>query len=245
MEAVSETVNQAPVTRPMRTWPRKVGKGLLYGLLALLLVAGLAHVAYMYSGDSKWAFLTEQKGVRVSSMKVPGSTLKKFRAVFRVKATLSTIVMFMQDDESDLDVDFTNVKVLQYVNPQNKVSYFRSGFPKPIQDRDFSVRHTFVQDPLTRHIDYTLKAEPDMLPPEPCCIRVPRMDNTWRLTPLKNGEVEIDWVIDMDVGGLMPYFMINQAHPEIMVDFGSSLQAIFNRPKYANAKLDWIVEPTP
>lgn len=245
MEAVNEsTLGPIPVPKPRWTWWRKALRGLLVLLLALALAAAVAHVAFKYSGDGQWEYLTERKGVTVYARKVPGKTLKEFRAVFRVNATLSSIISFMQDDESDLDVDFYAVKVIELINPQDKISYFRSGFPKPIQDRDFVVRHTFAQEPATKAINYVLRAVPDRIPVESCCIRVPRMDNNWRFTPLKNHDVEIDWVIDMDVGGLMPYFMINQAHPEIMVDFGSSLQAIFRRPKYVNAKLDWITEPT-
>ena len=239
------TIDEVVAIEPKPRSRGRVLKFLLRGGLLLVGVAVAAQLIFTFSGDGQWQYQGERNGVKIYSKKVPGSNLKKFEAVFRVKASLSSIVSFMQDNESDLDVEFYDAKILEWDGPQVLVSAWKSGFPKPFKDRDFVVKHTFTQDPATKEITYKLKALPDRLPRNGCCVRVPLMDNSWTLMPLKNGEVEITWMIDMDVGGFLPYFVINGAHPEIMTDFAAHLQGYFNRPKYVNVKLAWIVEPQP
>ncbi|QYF93476.1 hypothetical protein KY495_22895 [Massilia sp. PAMC28688] len=243
VEIVRNEVDTAAPAVKAPSWRRKLWRAFL-GLLALVLVTAIvAHFAFKHSGNRQWEFVTEDKGVKVYAMKVPGNSLKHFKAVFRVKSTLSRVTAFMQDNDSELDVDFYKAVELQRHGPQMMITTWRSGFPAPFKDRDFVVRHTFTQNPVNKEVTYALQSLPDLIPPESCCVRVPRMDNAWQIIPLKNGEIEIHWLIDMDIGGFMPYFMINNVHPEIMTDFGSKLQGYFDRAIYANVKYDWIVEP--
>jgi hypothetical protein len=242
MNAIQETVQLAE-KRKSKGILKKIGKFLLRGVLVLAAAAAVAQLAYTFSGSGKWEYAGKKDGVAIYTMKVPGSNLKQFTAIFHLKASMSRIVMFMQDNDSDLDVDFYAAKELSRESSQVFVTTWRSGFPAPFQDRDFVVRHVFSQDPKTKEVSYVLRALPNLIPKDKCCVRVPLMDNTWRLIPMKDGEVEIQWVIDMAIGGFMPYFVINQANPEIMTDFATKLQGYVDRPKYANAKFDWLQEP--
>jgi hypothetical protein len=229
-------IEASPVRR------RKVWKWLLGIFLVLVAAGSAAQLTYTYSGSRQWEFVTESNGVKVYSQKIPGVNNKKFLAIYTLKASLGSVVAFMQDSDSDLDIDFDKSVELERRGPQMMVTTWRSGFPNPLSDRDFVVRHVFTQNPLNKEISYTLQSLPDLIPKNSCCVRVPRMDNSWLLMPKAGGQVEIRWFIDMDVGGFMPYFMINEAHPEIMVDFASKMQGYVSRAKYANAKQDWISE---
>lgn len=235
------TLVEEKVVKP--TWRRRLLKYFLGLVVLLVLAAIVAHLVHRASGNREWELVRDKKGVKVYAMKVPGQNLKKFLAVFRVKAKLSSIVGFMQDNESEIDVGFEKAREIERHGSQMNLTTWRSVFPRPYYDRDFVVRHTFTQNPANKEVFYAIQALPDRLPIDSCCVRVPMMNNDWQITPLPNGEVEIRWVIDMDIGGVMPYFMINEIHPKIMTSFGSKLQGYFNRPKYANMKYDWLVEP--
>lgn len=232
------------VTEPAkRKWYRTALKYVGYGLGIILICLVVAQLTFTYSGNRQWELVSDKQGIKVYSMKVPGQDLRKFKAVFTVKASLSTIVAFMQDNDSELDIDFYGARELDRHGPQAMVTQWKSKLPSPFKPRDFVVRHMFVQDPGTKEILYTLQSQPDAIPPESCCVRVPVMNNDWEIVPKGNGNVEIRWFIDMDVGGAMPYFLMNWLHPQVMTDFGSDLQGYLNRPKYTNAKLNWVVEP--
>ncbi|KAB8061473.1 hypothetical protein GCN74_05245 [Janthinobacterium sp. FT14W] len=248
MSAVIQDVNQGDaVATPKRatSWGRKLRRFLL-GVIALLLVSGVvAHFAFVYSGSSKWELMSDTNGVKVYSMKIPGQSLEKFLAVFKVKSTLGAMTTFMQDYDAKLDVNFYGGKELQRHGPQATVTTWKGGFPAPFKDRDFVSRNIFIQDPQTKSVLYVLQALPDLTPTDDCCVRVRRSENTWLLTPQKNGEIEVRWTIDMDLGGALPYIIANLAHPDMMAFFAAKMQGYLERPKYINAKADWLVEPTP
>jgi hypothetical protein len=69
-----------------------------------------------------------------------------------------------------------------------------------------------------------------------------KIDNSWRFTPLNSDETEVHWILDMDIGGYAPYFMLNKWFAWEMVNFAPGLQEIVQRPKYKNAKVEWLQE---
>jgi hypothetical protein len=228
--------------RPVSRAPGK-RRPLLLVALGIAVAVGLLQLAYTYSGTGQWEFQEQRKGISVYSMKVPGENMKKFLAVFRIKSTLNQATAFLQDDHSDVgDVGFYDSMVLKQESSLVRWTTWKMRMPRLMSDRQFVVRHAFSQDPKTKEVLYTLDAAPSMIPADKCCVRVSRMANRWRLIPLSNGEVEVRWVIDVDVGGWVPYFSINRHFAWEMVDFGSSLQEIVNRAKYVGARTGWVEE---
>jgi hypothetical protein len=232
----------APPSRPK---PR-VGKRMLWVMLAIFATVGGAQLIYTLSGSGEWKYVEKKQGIALYSMKVPGANVKKFLAVFRIKSTLNQAVYFMQDDDSDVaDVGFYDSSVLKEESALVRTTTWKWHFPRPMADREFVVKHSYSQDPKTHEVLYKLDAQPDMLPEDSCCVRVRRMANSWRLVPLKNGEVEIHWVMDVDFGGWIPYFMMNKRLAWEMFDFGSSLQEIVSRKRYIGAQTGWVKELQP
>ena len=85
-------------------------------------------------------------------------------------------------------------------------------------------------------------AAPDKAPPNDCCFRVTEMNNTWRLTPLENGLVEIEYVFNTNMGGFMPALSLNTRRPKFVVSVLSKLQEFLDKKKYQDAKFDFIKE---
>ena len=220
---------------------KKIG---LFVVLPLFVVALTAHLIFKYSGSGEWEFVGEQNNIKVYSMKVPGETLKKFKAIIHVKSTLGRIVMFMQDSKTDLDAAGI-YEPLEFKRDSDLVfwSTWKQGTPDPIQHRDFVIKQEFSQNPETKAVTYQIRATPDMLPLNDCCVRVQRMDNYWELVPEGNGGIEVRWIIDMDIGGNIPYLVMNHTHPDLMYSFGARLQSYFDRKIYEGAQYAWLTEP--
>lgn len=220
----------------------RIKKYLFRGFLAIVVALAIAQVVYTYSGSGEWELVGEQNGIVVHSMKRPGENLKLFKGVFSVDSTLARIVTFMQDQDNELEVGFYEPKEIDRLDEQISWTEWRAEFPSPFKDREFVVKHEFTQNPENLEVFYQLRATPDKLPPNDCCVRLPRMDNSWRLIPLENGQIEIVWIIDMDVGGFVPYFVMNMSHPTLIFDFASDLQRFFDKDKYDDAGYDWLID---
>jgi hypothetical protein len=247
MEAITETKldvqREVGIAAPKAKSKGRIRKILWRGLLALLVIAAVAQLSFTYSGSGEWQSLGEKNGTTAYSMKTPGSNLLKFKGVTRVHTSLTRVVAFMQDDTGDLNIGFYPSRLLDKQSDQLSWKAFRIGFPKPFKDREFVAKHSFTQDPTTKVVTYLITAAPDMLEPEACCINMPRINNSWVLTPVDKDTVDIQWIMDMDLGGQMPYLMPNGFLGDLVYSFMPALQGYFDDTKYDNVKVDWMTDP--
>lgn len=209
------------------------------GLLALYFVAG---AVWRYSGSNQWEFVGEKNGVKVYSLKEPGSDLKQMKGVLRVHSTLAGLVKLMQDPAFSNKMGLKETRIFERVNDQLLYSYFQAPLPFPFQTREFVVRTQSYQNPLTKEVLMEVVAAPDRLPPNGCCFRVTDMNNTIRFTPLENGQVEIEYVQNVNEGGYLPDLLLNTMRPKVMYYGLPKLQNFLDRKEYQDAKVDFITE---
>jgi hypothetical protein len=68
------------------------------------------------------------------------------------------------------------------------------------------------------------------------------MNNTWRFTPLENGLVEVEQVLNMSDGEFIPDWWIDRQKLENMAVRLSRLQDRLDKRKYQDEKFDFIKE---
>jgi hypothetical protein len=209
----------------------------MYGAVAFVAIALVAHVAYTYSGSGQWEKMGEQDGVTVYAKKMPGANLWTFKTNWKIHSTLSKFAAFASDETLDLG----NLDVREWGHDDKEraaYSAWKSNFPWPFKPREFVIRNEFSQDPETKALLYKVIAAPDAVPPDACCHRVRVMNNTWRLTPVGNGDLEVEWIVDMDIG--IPYVLTNLMQTQVMYWFAPQVQGLLDLDRYKNVKYDWI-----
>jgi hypothetical protein len=224
----------------------KVAKALsVVGLVAVALVV-IAHFAWKYSGSNKWELVIDQNGIKVYSMKTPGSVLKHFRGVTRVKATLdSAVVAMLAHDVKHCAEWFPTCSMGQTIEPFNPtdlsdVSFYRLDLPRPFMPREFLLASQVSQDLNSGAALVTFTAVPDRLPRNACCFRMAEMHNSWKFTPLGNGEIEVEFTEHMDQG--LPYVLVNQNMARGVYRTLKFLPRYLGQQEWQNAKVDFIKE---
>jgi hypothetical protein len=230
---------EAFVAKPKRL-VKQVLKVLVLVGVCLAALFFVARLIWRFSGSNQWEFVQEVKGVKIYSLKAPGLDLKQFKGIVRVRSTLASIIKFMQDPEICPDVGCHDLKVIERVDDQLQYWSFRYSLPFPFQTREFVTRVQVSQNQQTKEVLMWVAAAPDKTPPHDCCFRVTDMNNTWRLTPLENGQVDIEYVINMNQGGFVPDLFLNVGTPRFMLLILPNLQGFLNREKYRDAKFDFI-----
>lgn len=237
--------NEEPVVAKPRTWARKLGRGLLYTIAALFVLGFVAKMIWKYSGSNQWELVAQNKKhtVKIYALKAPGDELEQIKAVGRMHTSLAGIVKFMQDSDVCNDIGCTNSRVLERVDDQLQYNTFRFAYPFPFRAREFVVRSHFSQNPRTKEILLEYAAAPEMLPPSDCCYRITRMNNIWRFRPLGNGVVEAECLLNVDEGGFMPAILVNRVRRKVLLYAMPGIGKLMNKPKYQDAKFDWVKEP--
>ena len=251
MTIENTTIQATTATKKKRGWAGKLLRVAL--VTSLVLVVGLftAHVVWKRSGSGKWELAIDKDGVQVYTMKLPGSTLKQFRAVTRAKTSLQHVVAVFTDTSLQHCNDWMHdCLISSVIEPWNAgghywIALYRAETPRPFSPRDFVVKIQFSQDPESKTLFIDVTDVPDILPPDKCCVRVTHMNNRWRWTPLKNGEVEVEVLENFDAQ--IPYILHN-AQAKGLWEIMSRVPGLMDREKYPekdpDAMFDFVQEPS-
>jgi len=241
------TIQAIPTaTKNKRGWARKLLRVAL--VLGFVLVVGIftAHLVWKSSGSGKWELAMDKDGVQVYTMKVPGSTLKHFKAVGRAKTSLQHVVTVFTDSSlqhcHDIMSNCVKSLAVELWNTDGHywVGLVRARLPWPFSPRELVMKDHFSQDPQSKTLFIEITAAPELVPPDECCVRVTHMDNKWRWTPRRNGEFEVEVVEDMDVR--VPYILWNARTKEVW-KIMSTVQALMDRKRGPDEKFDFLQEP--
>jgi len=219
---------------------RRLSKTLWLWAISLAGVFFITRAIWTVSGSNQWEFHSEKNGVKVYTLKMPGSSLRQVKGVTRVHSTVARLVEMVRDPSVCADIGCSEARTLERVNDHLQYDYFQLKV-SPFQRREFVVQEQFHQNPDTKAVSMSVSAVPDKIPPNPCCFRVTQLSNSFQFTPLGNGEVEIEYVVYQNEGGFIPDLLLNWKRPQIMYHL-HQLQDLANREKYANAKFDFIKE---
>jgi hypothetical protein len=242
----TETAKIETVTKK-RSLTRRLLKGtlILVGVFAAFLLA--AHMIWKYSGTSKWQPEMDKSGVKIYSLKVPGSTLKRFRAVTRVKTTMNRAVAALNDYSIENCAQWVpGCAISKEIQPWNSqglysLTYYRMNFNFPISPRELVLKMQYSQDSQSKAVTIDARAIPDMIPQTKGCVLIVHMHNRWRWTPLKDGEVEAE--VTSDVDPRFPYFITNSGRVPYMFHIFSNLQAFLDKKRYDKVTFPFIQEP--
>jgi len=224
--------------------PRKFFRFFLGGCIALAVLLTGAHFAWKASGTGEWKLVMQKEGVNIYERKQPGDTLKTYRAETRIKSTLARAVGAMMDRTVEACAEWNAGCVSgQEVEPWNEheryyIHYFRMNSPAPMAPREFLLRAQFTPDADDKSVFIQYTAMPDKLPLNDCCHRVTRMNNSWKFTPLGDGELDVEFYQDLDAG--IPYFVYNLAAPGFVYDGLALLPKLVNKEKYDHERISFL-----
>jgi hypothetical protein len=214
---------------------KKLAKIFLISCLSLAAIAVAAHLIWKYSGSGEWQLRGTKNGITVYSMKKPGSARKQFKGIARVHSTLPIAMASSMDDQIYTEIckwaGCVGAKVLERVDEQHQLIFFRMNYPFNFRPREFLAAQRLSLVPETKALLVEVTAAPARLPSHDCCFRVEHLNNTWRYTPLKNGELEIEYSVDMDDGGYFPYVLANLGTPEFVAGMLSQMQGILDKER--------------
>ena len=246
-EPTEEKITENNHTPIKRHWLKTVLKWLLIILVSLCFVFWLMHEWWKQSGSNEWELEREDQGVKVFTLKTPGSTLIKVRALTQVTSSMATMVKFMEDPSTCEDVGCYDSLVIDTV-PNSEPGYYmgyhawKSDSPGPFATRDAIALVAHYQDPHSKAMEVNFIATPNKLPPDECCIRLSHMHNIWKLTPIPGGKIDIELTMDMALGGGIPNVITSLTLPETIFWMLSGLQEIIDQDKYKNATHSKILE---
>lgn len=114
------------------------------------------------------------------------------------------------------------------------------GMPWPVTNRDFIVKISILQDPVSKIITVLAENYPDYLPEKKALVRIRNSSGKWLIEPLPNGRVRVEYQLYVDPGGVVPASLVNMFLGKGPLESFKSLKKRVAMKQYANARLSFI-----
>jgi len=196
----------------------------------------------IFGQNDGWEFIRDDEGISVYTRKSDDSPIKEIRVTNEMETTLSALVSLMKDVENHKNWTYANkkAKILEKHSEFSWVFYGYSDAPWPIQDRDMVLYSTLSQDSLTKVITNEGVCHCDYIPKNDGVVRVPACHSIWTLTPLANGKVLVSLEIEIDLGGILPKWLINMVSSKGPFLTIKNMEMAVKKAPYKDAVLDYI-----
>lgn len=216
-----------------------------WSIATVAFLACIAHLVWTHSGTGEWKLVSDQTGIRVSTLKVAGESALKYKVNMHVEARISDVVAFLSETETGNDLGAYDIRRIEAVSaPPVFYAYdtYKLRLPEPFGELEVVIINQYAQDPETKTVRVNVNAAPNKLPLDASIRRVVHLSNSWTLTPLTSGGVDMESVSEMDLG--MPYVMANLAMPAVINEEFGKIRGLLKLAKYRNKQPAYIAELT-
>lgn len=208
-------------------------------LLFAILILNVLHA----NAQSSWQLYTHKNGIDVFTKNLEGSDFKAVKTVCVLETSLSKIAYVLMDVDRTTDWVYgtKSCKLLHSFTPNDLIYYAEIALPWPASNRDFIIRITLTQDPITKAITIRAINKPTYIPEKKNLVRIQQSSGFWQISPLGNGRVRVEYTLQVDPGGYLPAWLVNLFAANGPYDSARNLGIQLNKPVYKNASLTSII----
>jgi len=192
-----------------------------------------------------WKLVRSSDGIRVYTKMDDNSFIKIVKAETEIKTSLSACFSLLTDIQNQPSWVFNckNPQILKKIDNFHWYYYTQIDVPWPISDRDIVSYVETTQDPVTKTLVVKSTGKPDFIPENPECVRVPQLTSYWIFEPLSNGMIHVTLKLKLDIGGSIPQWITNLFVTKGPYYTLKNIKFQIEKPKYKEAKLNFIQEP--
>lgn len=194
-------------------------------ITAMVLTAGLLG----FANANEWKSTKQSNGVEVYTKEVPGSALKAFRGVTRVKASMSSLIAMIEDIPEYKNWMY-NIKTSNTVGETTTTDGMVYVVQKApiITDRDICFEYKVSRTGESIQVEF--REKPTGVPLTDY-VRVQYFRGMFKLTP-KGNDVEVVYEVAADPGGSVPATVANTMAVDIPFTTLSNIHSKVNLSKY-------------
>jgi len=194
--------------------------------------------------DNSWKFVREDHGIKVFTSKSADSPIKEVKAQMLMHTTLSALVTLIKDVGNHHNWVYANInaRILKQESNFSWVFYGQSEAPWPVSDRDIVANVTLHQDLITKEVTSIGIGQSDLIPEVEDFVRIPTIYSSWTFTPKGSGNIMVEFVLKMDVGGNVPAWLVNLTISKGPFITMNNMSHELEKPEYKNAIVSYIRE---
>ena len=196
---------------------------------------------FFFSED--WKLVKEIENIQVYIRKPVGAKYEQVKIISKTQSRLSEIVRALEDVEHHKDwVYATSESSFLSKSSNTQFDYYVTmDMPFPVKDRDVTIRYQRIQQ-QDKKVLINSKAVIGLKQNRDGFVRIVDFNSSYKLTPLDNGWVEIEYFMKVDPGGKLPAWVVNLFTTKGPMETMKSLFKLLESGYYEDVIVDGIVE---
>jgi START domain len=192
--------------------------------------------------QTDWQLKVDKEGIKVYTKQMENSPLKAVKTVCTINTSLTILTALLLDINNTPEWVYATKKIslLKQVSLSDLIYYSEIEIPWPVSNRDFIVLLKVTQDQKTKVVSVIGDNKPDYLPAVKNVVRIKRSYSKWLISPLPNGQVKIEYILEVDPGGVIPAWLINMFATKGPYETFKKLREEVKKPAYIQASLAFI-----
>ncbi len=180
-----------------------------YFIFSVLVISILGNL----QAQNDWALEKDKNGIKVWTRKRPNSSLKEYKGVTIINATVDELVEIFKNtklhDQFLYKAQPGSVKVVKKNSDDDFYTYMIVNAPI-VKDRDVVTHYKLTKDSKTGIATFELEAAPNLVPINSDYVRVPEMKGYWKFISKGNSTEVIHQAYSL-TGGNIPSGLANSA----------------------------------
>lgn len=195
--------------------------------------------------DSDWKKVKESEGIMVFTRTSDSTDLKMVKVVAEAKANLSSLVALVKDinNHKNWFYFYKLSKILKKYSETHWIYYGQTNVPWPLSDRDIVSNVVLHQDSITKVVTITSHTLNNYYPVQKDFVRIPFAYLQWKFVPLEDGNVKIILVVEVNVGGKIPLWLMKATATKGPFHTMKNFLREVKKQKYAHIQRSCISEP--
>jgi START domain len=211
-------------------------------LYIISIAASTMFLSIVSDAQNSWKLEKDKNGIVVYSRKSDLSKFNQLRVVCTVEAKLSDLAALILDVNNYIKWVYSTkrINILKKVGESELYYYSEINSPWPVTNRDLPVHLKILEDTATRVMTILADCIPNYIPLKKNIVRVPVSKAIWKVTALDLGKINIDYQLEVDVGGYVPSWIFNMFISHGPYESFKNLKDEIKFSKYTNATLSFI-----
>lgn len=196
----------------------------------------------LLAAQEPWKLKKDEDGVQLYTQNVPGSPYKRIKTVTTLPTTLTKVSAVLLDVMRTPDWVYgtKTCQLLKEESPSSLFYYAEMGMPWPASNRDFIIKISLSQHPVTRIITVLAENQPNYLPAKKGIVRIQQSSGRWQIIPLPNQMIRVEYVLEVDPGGVLPATLVNMFSYQGPFESFKNLKKQVTLPQYAGVNFPFV-----
>jgi len=205
----------------------------------LLIILFIAFKLVPALAQSDWQLKTKKEGIKIYTRDIPGSKVKALKVESQFDATPAQLTALIMDvnDATNWVYHVKSSSLIKRVSSSELYYYSEVSLPWPLADRDFVAHLTVSQNPETKAVTIDGPAVAGLVAEKAGIVRVSDSKGKWVITPIANGQVNVEYCIHVDPGGTLPAWLINMFATEGPIKIFKNIKVELLKPVYKNSEM--------